>query len=148
MIQRAEARELNRLYKELEELYHEIGLKIGLSDSAFSILYAVAVLGDGCRQSEICQEVWVSKQTINSSVRNLEKKGILYLKQGEGREKKLFLTEKGQKFAEEKIHPVIELENDIFSEMEETERVDYIRLSKKYLEYFRRREKKLVEEIL
>ena len=46
-----------------------------------------------------------SKQTINSSVRNLEKKGILYLEKGTGRDKKIFLTEKGRQLVKEKIRP-------------------------------------------
>lgn len=73
--QETEIQKFNRLYKEQDDLYHDIALYAGLSDSACSILYAICVLGDGCLQRDICREAFTSKQTINSSVRNLEKKG-------------------------------------------------------------------------
>lgn len=41
-------REFNRLYKELDGLYHNLALRQGLSDSASIILYALYLLGDGC----------------------------------------------------------------------------------------------------
>ena len=45
--QRPEIKELNRLYRAVDEVYHEVAVKLGLSDSAFSVLYALAELGDG-----------------------------------------------------------------------------------------------------
>ena len=43
----------NHIYKEFNEIYHEATLKMGLSDSAFDILYSIVDLGDGCSQSDI-----------------------------------------------------------------------------------------------
>lgn len=60
-------REFNRLYKELDDLYHNLALRQGLSDSASIILYALYLLGDGCLQRDICDLSYISKQTINSS---------------------------------------------------------------------------------
>ena len=71
--------QFNHFYKELDDLYHEISTATGLSDSAFDVMYVVATLGDGCLQRDICREAFVSKQTVNSSVRNLEKKGFSFL---------------------------------------------------------------------
>ena len=79
MHQENEVQQFNRLYKELDDLYHEIALAMGLSDSAFAVLYMVGTLGDGCLQRDICREAYVSKQTVNSSMRNLERQGYLYL---------------------------------------------------------------------
>ena len=75
MHQETEVQQFNRLYKELDDLYHEIALAMGLSDSAFAVLYMVGTLGDGCLQRDICREAYVSKQTVNSSMRNLERQG-------------------------------------------------------------------------
>ena len=144
--QETEIQKFNRLYKEQDDLYHDIALYAGLSDSACSILYAICVLGDACLQSDICREAFTSKQTINSSVRNLEKKGILYLEKGTGRDKKIFLTEKGRQLVEEKVRPVIQLENDALLGMEPDEREMFIRLYEKYVENFRRGVKKMVGE--
>ena len=58
-----ELKEFNRVYKEMDDLYHEIALKLGLSDSAFIILYALCEQGNGCLQKDICAQAFVSKQT-------------------------------------------------------------------------------------
>lgn len=47
MFQESEVQQFNRLYKELDDLYHEIALAMGLSDSAFAVMYVVGTLGDG-----------------------------------------------------------------------------------------------------
>lgn len=59
-----ELREFNCLYKEVDEIYHEIALKMGISDSGFIILYALAELGDGCLQKDIAKIYYISKQTV------------------------------------------------------------------------------------
>ena len=143
--QEKEIHEFNHIYKELDDLYHEIALKIGISNSALAILYTVCVLGDGCLQKDVCQEAYISKQTVNSSVRKLEKNGYLYLEQGTGRDKHIRLTEMGRRFVKEKIRPVIQMENEAFLDMEPEERKKFISLSRKYVDRFRIREKKLLE---
>ena len=40
-------REYNNLYRLGNELYHNVAVRMGLSDSAFDILYALDGLGDG-----------------------------------------------------------------------------------------------------
>lgn len=132
-----ELKKFNCLYRELDAFYHDIALKNGLSDSAFSILYAIAELGDGCLQTEIADYYSISKQTIHTSAKNLEKKGYLSFKPGKGRDMHLCLTEAGMKLTEEKILPVFELENRIFTEMSQEERSRLLHLTEKYVEIFR-----------
>ena len=43
-------KEFNRIYKRTNEIYHDIAFRLGLSDSAFDILYSISELGDGCLQ--------------------------------------------------------------------------------------------------
>lgn len=142
--QEYEVQQFNRLYKELDDIYHEIALAIGISDSALAVLYVVCTLGDGCLQKDICREAYVSKQTINSSVRSLERNGFLYLEKS-GRDKHICLTEKGRQFVEQKIRPVVDMENGAFLEMEPEERAEFIRLSQKYVDLFGKKEKELLE---
>ena len=40
-IQGHESREFNRMYKEVDELYHEVALKSGLSDTSFLVLLSL-----------------------------------------------------------------------------------------------------------
>lgn len=73
-------RNFNRIDKEFNDIYHEVALKMGISDSAFSIFYILHDLGDGCLQKDICYEAFANKQTVNSSIRKLEREGYLYFK--------------------------------------------------------------------
>ena len=98
---------------EINALYHEVAVKMGLSDSVQNILYVLCEKGGQCLQSEISKLTGISRQTINSAIRKLEKEEIVYLEQGKGRNTILCLTEKGKKFSAEKIMPLHEIENKI-----------------------------------
>lgn len=126
-------RKFNCLYKELDDIYHKLALKAGLSDSAFLVLYAIVDMGDGCVQKEISECFSLSRQTINSSVKNLQEKGYISLTKGNGRDKHIHLTAKGQKYVEDKIIPIIKLENDVFDAMLPEDREKLLALSEKYI---------------
>lgn len=133
-----ELQEFNCLYKEMDGIYHKLALHAGLSDSAFYILYCIAEFGDGCLQKDICEQYNISKQTINSSIKNLESKGILTLTRGKGRDMHLHLTAEGRQFTEQYIAPVFDAENRVFSEMTAEEAQTLLRLTKKYKDLFYR----------
>ena len=95
--------DFNKINKECDELYHKVASKMGISDSAFSIFYTLYDLGDGCLQKDICYEFFANKQTVNSSIRKLVQEGYIYLEQGAGRDKHIFLTEAGKQFVA-KVH--------------------------------------------
>lgn len=143
VILRKEMKELNKQYRETDRIYHEISMKAGLSDSAFMILYAITELGDGCQQKDIADIYLFSRQTINSSILGLQRKGILQLNKGNGRDLHISLTEKGQQFVEEKIYPVMELENSVFDELTEQESEVYLHLMQKTTRLLRDKVKKL-----
>ncbi len=131
-------KEYNRIYKEMDNLYHDIARKLKLSDSAFDILYSICELGDGCLQKDICSISFISKQTINSSIRNLEKEGYLHLKHGRGRTMHILLTDAGKELIRQKIFPVLEIENQTFDDMSESESAELLRLSRKYMSILRK----------
>ena len=108
--------EFNRLSREITEVYHNIGTKLGISNSTFVILYALVELGDGCRQTDIAKAYFISKQTINSSVKKLEKEGYIELKSSKGHDQLIFITPKGKQLTEEKIYPIFEIENSVINE--------------------------------
>lgn len=139
-----ELREFSCLYKELEDLYHNIALKIGLSDSAFEVLYAVCALDDGCSQADICQLAFVSKQTINSSIRKLEREQMIYKTRGKGRTLHIHLTEQGRLFARKYIEPVIHMENAAFRRMDQAESREFLRLTRKYVDGIRQGTEKML----
>lgn len=138
-------KEYNRIYKETNNIYHDIALKLQMSDSAFDILYAVCQLGDGCLQRDICSLSCTSKQTINSSIRKLERNGYIALKPGRGRQMHIFLTNSGKELVKKRIFPVIEIENKVFESMTEEESHELLRLSQKYAELLEKNAKELLQ---
>lgn len=124
------------LYREIEKLWHEIARKAGLSDSAFTILYTILELGEGCLQKDICALNSISKQTINSSIKKMEREGLLEIRQDGGKDKRLFLTPQGKVLAKQKVLFFAEMENEVFTEMTEEESQELIRLTENYLERF------------
>lgn len=130
--------EFNRSYKELDELYHMMAVWGGISDSVFTILYGICELGDGCRQKDICDMAYTSKQTINSSIRNLERDGVLRLEDGKGRDRHIYMTAKGKELLEEKVLPVVQAENAVFQELSEEEGKQLLRLMQKYRSILRK----------
>ncbi len=55
----------------------------------------------------------------------------MQLNKGSGRDLHISLTEKGRQFVEEKIYPVMELENSVFDELTEQESEVYLHLMQK-----------------
>jgi DNA-binding MarR family transcriptional regulator len=131
-------KEFNRIFKECNHIYHDIALKLGLSDSGFDILYTLCEIGDGCLQKDICDATMLSKQTIHSSVQKLAKDGYLSLQPGKGRDLHIHLTSAGKAFMEEKITPAIQTENLAFTDMSKDEQEEFLRLNRKYIDSLRR----------
>ena len=89
-------------------------------------------LGDGCLQRDICKTTYIPKQTVNSSIRNLEREGYLTLVHGKGRNMHIYLTERGKDMLKNVIYPVIEVENDSFKGLADEESELLLRLLEKY----------------
>ena len=70
---------------EINALYHEAAVKMGISDSVQNILYVICSKGNQCLQSEISKLTGISRQTIHSALHKLEKDGIVRIEAGQGR---------------------------------------------------------------
>ncbi len=91
------------MMSEMNGLYHEAAVKAGVSDSVHSILYVLCAENYRCLQSEIYKQAGISRQTINSAIRRLEQDNTIYLAKANGRNTIVCLTEKGIRFAKDKI---------------------------------------------
>ena len=127
----------NHLYKEYNMIYHDAAQKLNLSNSAFDILYSICELGDGCQQKDICAVNYLPKQTVHSSIRNLEKNGYVTLSPGKGRSMHINLTPRGRELLERTIYPVVAAENASFSNMSEAECQQLLTLHQKYIRALR-----------
>ena len=127
-------KEFNRIYKKTNEIYHDIALRLGLSDSAFDILYSISELGDGCLQKDICNATCIPKQTIHSSIRQMETSGYLTLSSGKGRSMHITLTDLGKSLLERTIYPVMQMEGEAFHCMTDEEWQQMLTLFGKYIQ--------------
>ena len=138
-----EIRRFNYLIGETDAVYHELALKLGLSDSAMMILYTICDCGDCCPLQEICRLSCLSKQTINSALRKLEADGLLYLEPSGKKSKIVHLTEKGIQFANDTVVRVIEMENDIFRSFSKEDLEIYLSLTERFLIELQKKTKEL-----
>ena len=136
-------REYNRLYKEINNIYRDAAAKFGLSNSIFDILYTICEVGDGCLQKDVCDATFIPKQTVNSAIRKLEQEGYLTLSNGKGRSKHIHLTESGHTLLKETIFPIVEAENEAFTELSPQECALLLKLHGKYITALREKFSKL-----
>ena len=87
-----QAREFVHISGEIDSLYHEAALKFGVSDSVLNTLYVLCEKGNQCLQSDVFRLTGMSRQTINTAIRKLEKAEMVYLEQGTGRNTIVYLT--------------------------------------------------------
>lgn len=132
-----EIKRFNLITSETDAAYHEISLKLGLSDSASIILYTICIFGESCLLNDICKMSGLKKQTVNSALRNLEQDGIIYLKSADGRKKTVFLTEKGKTLCQNTVYHIINIENQIFGSWKREEIETYMELHERYLREFK-----------
>ncbi len=128
---------INYLNAELNALYHHASLKLGLTDSASMVLYTIYDNGGNCLLSDIYKQSGVSKQTVNSAIRNLEKKRIIYLEQHSGRAKKVVLTDTGKEYVQKTVARLFDAEAAAFASWTEDEINAHIGFMEKYINSFR-----------
>lgn len=129
----SEIRRYNRLISEIDEVYHEVAIRQGFSDSAMSILYTLSNNDGQCRLPELIKLSGVNKQTVNSALRKLEKEDIVYLEPAGGKSKRVCLTEKGFSTVHETVDRVLDAEKKIYSSWSREEWELYVQLTERYL---------------
>ena len=74
----------NRQFNECNALYHTVAQRCGLSDAAFWLLYALRTADEPLTQNRIAADWALPKQTLNSAVAAMVKKGLVELFPGKG----------------------------------------------------------------
>ncbi len=143
-ISKSESRRYNRIISQIDEIYHEIALKQGFSDSAMVILYVLAENDGTCALSNLIEQTGEYKQTVNSALRKLEKEDIVCLENTDGKSKCVRLTKKGHTTVKNTVDKVLAAERRIYGSWSREEWELYINLTERYL--YRLREE--TEEIL
>lgn len=139
----SQARRYNRLIAEIDEVYHEVALRQGFSDSVMSVLYVLSDNDGQCRLQELIRQSGENKQTINSALRKMEREDLVYLEPAGGKSKRVCLTGKGQDVARNTVEKVIAVENKIYSSWSREEWELYLQLTERYLTQVREEMKEI-----
>lgn len=124
--------EFNQIDGQIDRSYHEAAVRMGLSDSAFWILYALVTHAPKLSQTELTAVTGSSKTTINSALKKMEREGLLTLTPGSGRNTCVCLTESGSQLAEKTVCRLVELENRIYESWSPKEQAMLIRLNRDF----------------
>lgn len=133
----------NQINNEVMALYHRVSQKMGFADSEFNILYMLCDEGEGIDQSRIIEVSGMSKQTVHSAVRRLEKDGILMLGDRTAHRKAIYLSEKGRALMESKFRPFMDKEESIYNSWTDPEKELFLSLNDRFMQSLRR----IVEEM-
>ena len=125
----------NQLFRELDNLYHNYAKSCGLSDSTLWILYSIYEDKEIHTQKDLCESWSYSKQTVNSSMKNLIANGYIKLTalSDNIKNKQMVLTESGEKLVQRFIAPLMNAEQNAFSRLSGNEQNEFLKLTKKHI---------------
>lgn len=138
---------LNQAYKETDEIYYNYAKEYGISETAFWVLYSLWDRDSAYTQRDFCVEWYYSPKTIHSALKVLETQGLieLALTPGNRKNKQILFTAKGKALAEKVIAPIMQAEQDSFSDLEETERELLLSVTQKRIALLKSRTNKILK---
>ena len=119
--------------KEQDAIYHAVAVRHGLSDTALWILYYLWEAKQDCTQQDLIRQSFFAKQTVNTAVASLVKKGYLILEMIPGTRnlKRLILTAQGKEVANSTAAPLRQAEIRAYGSLPEAELLKYLDLTEK-----------------
>lgn len=134
MNMKAQLIRFNQIYKEMDIIYHNYAKGLGLSDTVFWILYCISERNGSFTQRELCREWSFSPQTVNSALKDMEKRGLIRLDPVPGNKKNkwIHLTADGERLVDEAILPLMQTEEESFSALSESECEQMLSLTERY----------------
>ena len=137
-------------FQPLHKFISSLAEKFGISDTTLDILCGIEQLGRPCTQKELCEIWYLSKQTVNSCIKQLSEKGFIETKSSSNdfREKLLFLTPKGKELCARSAKLIYSAECAAFAKLSYEERRQLIVLTKKHVDSLENEFKKILESNL
>ncbi len=137
-------KQLNSMLSEIDNIYQSLLKAHDVSESEYVVMFAINELGEGCSQKDISENGYASKKTINTAIKKFEKDGILNLKPAKYPSMQIFLTEKGKKFMQENIIPILKIENGVLDNVSDNEFEILANCCRKHLSNFREHVEKFI----
>ena len=116
--------------KQFDALYRNAGALFGLPDCAMWILYFLSTSEDELSQQDLIEKMMFPKQTINSAVTGLAKKGLVELTMipGTRNRKRITLTDDGKELADATVVKMWQAECRAGESMGKDKMAQYIEL--------------------
>ncbi len=126
---------INQRIKELVSVYRMAVGHSGISDNEFWIWYALVNMGGEFTQQDICGLWSFSKQTVNTIITNMARKGYVQLEAipGSRNRKRITLTKEGQTYGERIVMPVLMGEQRTLERLTKDELEFFNRILNKYI---------------
>lgn len=115
-----------------DEIYAAIAKKIGVSFHTLMVLYALDQ-DQGSTQSKISKTWLIPKQTLNTVIKDLQSKGYVKLETGRNQKEKLvYFTPIGRKFAKETLFDVYGLEDKAIEKIGKERFLEMVQVNKDF----------------
>lgn len=128
---------LNSMLCEIDNMYQTILLKKSLSDSEYVVLFSILELGEGCLQKDIANNGYINKKTTNSTIKKLEKNGLITLKAGKYPNMHIFLTDEGKEYIKNHIVPIVNMQTNVMNSVPDTDFENLVKTYSKYMRIFK-----------
>lgn len=131
---------INQQFKEITGIYRNAISQSGISENEFWIWYALIIMENECSQQDICAAWSLSKQTVNTIITNLTKKGFVFLEviPGTRNRKLIHLTDEGRKYGESIVLPIYQAEQAAFDQLTQQDRTACTFALRKYIEFLKK----------
>ena len=126
---------INQKINELSSLYRTAAIKSGISDGEISIWSILLYSQEEYSQQDLANMLFLPKQTVNSIISNLVRKGLVFLEHipGTRNRKVVRLTEDGREYGRIRIMWIFRAEETAMEETEPKEMQAYIFMLEKYI---------------
>lgn len=115
-----------------DEIYAAIAKKIGVSFHTLMVLYALDQ-DQGSTQSKISKTWLIPKQTLNTVIKDLQSKEYVKLETGRNQKEKLvYFTPIGKKFAKETLFDVYALEDKAIEKIGKERFLEMVQVNKDF----------------
>lgn len=137
---------LNHLHKEAGHIYGSLATQFGLTNTELWILYAISHANHAITQNDLCNALFLPRQTVNSAIRKLVNKRLVELKviPKTKNKKEILFTPKGSTFLLQTIYKMDEAEKNAFLLFSAEERAQYISLLQRHIENLKNEEQRVL----
>lgn len=130
---------INQQIREFKSFYHVAARKAGICDGELCI-WSVLLSTEEYSQQDLCNLFSLPKQTVNSLISSLTKRGYVFLEHvpGTRNQKVIRLTEKGQGYGRTRVMWIFEAEQRVMEETDPEEVQVLISMLGKYIWHLKR----------